>query len=311
MLINSQELPKYQNHLNLRSWIWRGWQINYTFQRVANNYQGVDIPIILLHGFGASIGHWRKNIPVLSEKHTVYALDLLGFGASQKVYTSYQVDLWASQIYDFWRSFINTPVILIGNSIGSLIALELAVNYPEMATGLVMLTLPDINQKQAMIPKFLRPVVTTIENVIANPWLIRIIFYYVRNPKIIRNALKFAYVDQSAVTDELVEIICQPTEDKGAARTLIALTKSSNKAKFSPSVKSLLKQLEIPTLLLWGDGDRLIPSMAIPKLVKKKANINLQLLKERGHCIHDESPNQFHQIFWQWREENSTNFYDR
>lgn len=81
-------------------------------------------PLILLHGFGASIEQWRHNISVLSQQHRVYALDLLGFGASRKAYTQYGVNLWREQIYDFWRTFIGVPAILVGNSLGSLVALE-------------------------------------------------------------------------------------------------------------------------------------------------------------------------------------------
>ena len=211
-----------------RDWVWRGWQIRYCFKRVWPEYRDVDLPLILLHGFGASIPHWRKNIPVLSEKHTVYALDLLGFGASRKAFTHYEVKLWAEQVYDFWQTFIGQPVVLVGNSIGSLVALYLAANFPEMVKGLVMLALPDVGEGQAMIPKALQPLVKTIENLVVSPLLIKAIFYLVRRPSLIRRALKLAYVDGRAVTDELVEIICTPTRDRGAARTLVALTQSVN-----------------------------------------------------------------------------------
>ena len=76
-----------------RDWIWRGWHTRYTYVRAENgNNPMISTPLILLHGFGASIGHWRHNLPALSQKHTVYALDLLGFGASKKAATDYTVD---------------------------------------------------------------------------------------------------------------------------------------------------------------------------------------------------------------------------
>ena len=58
-----------------RDWVWRGWQTRYTYVRCQSNYEtreGQNLqnpPILLLHGFGASIGHWRQNINVLSQKH--------------------------------------------------------------------------------------------------------------------------------------------------------------------------------------------------------------------------------------------------
>ena len=67
---------------NQRDWVWRGWQIRYTFMRSESELEQVNPPVILIHGFGAAIEHWRYNIPVLSQQHRVYDLDLLGFGAS-------------------------------------------------------------------------------------------------------------------------------------------------------------------------------------------------------------------------------------
>ena len=112
-----------------RDWVWRGWQTRYTYIRPQNPYENnraKSTPLMLLHGFGASIGHWRHNLEVLGDRHTVYALDMLGFGASEKAPANYSVHLWVEQIYDFWKAFIRKPVILIGNSIGSLISLAAA-----------------------------------------------------------------------------------------------------------------------------------------------------------------------------------------
>lgn len=289
---------------NQRDWVWRGWQTRYSFKRVSLEYQHLDIPLILLHGFGASIPHWRKNIPFLSEKHTVYALDLLGFGASRKAYTQYHIKLWAEQVYDFWQTFICQPIILIGNSIGSLIALYLAANYPEMAKGLVMLNCPDASQRQARIPQAMKPLVNTLENLLVSPVLIKTIFYLVRRPSFIRRSLELAYVDQTAVTDQLVEIICNPTKDQGAARTLVALTKSVHKSQFSPSLSQLVNKVEIPILLIWGRGDRLIPPTSISNLLAKNPHLELKLLDKVGHCPHDECPDKFHQIFSHWLKRN-------
>ncbi len=291
-----------------RDWVWRGWQIRYTFKRVAPEYQHSDVPLILIHGFGASILHWRKNIPILSEKHTVYALDLLGFGASQKPFTRYQIQLWSQLVHDFWQTFIGTPVVLVGNSLGSLVSLYTSVTYPEMVKGLVMLNLPDVGQNRTK---------SEVETNTPQNWgaggqkqhkilqscsalLIRLIFYIVRQPAIIRSALKSAYVDQSAVTDELVKIIATPPQDQGAARALIALTQFMNQPPLPPPASFLLSQLQIPTLLIWGKGDRLVPPSLAPKLVQQNPHIELLLLDNIGHCPQDENPTQFNQILLEW-----------
>lgn len=283
---------------NQRDWIWHGWHIRYSFQRVVKENTLCDIPIILLHGFGASLGHWRHNISILSQHHTVYALDLLGFGASKKAYTNYGVELWSQLVYDFWNTFICQPCIIIGNSIGSLIALNTVAQYPIIAKGLVMLSLPDISARQKLIPPIIQPLVNTIENLVASPLLIRLIFYFVRQPSIIRRSLKLAYIDHTNVDDELVNIICLPPCDRGAPRALISLSKSVT--NFSVSSSQLLKQVHLPILLLWGKSDRLIPPILAEELAQINSHIELQLLDNIGHCLHDENPQLFHQLFFQW-----------
>lgn len=85
------------------TWTWQGHTITYTVQ-------GVGQPLVLIHGFGASLGHWRKNIPDLAAAgYQVYALDLLGFGESDQPAIAYTLDLWQALLYDFWAEFIQTP----------------------------------------------------------------------------------------------------------------------------------------------------------------------------------------------------------
>lgn len=281
---------------NKRDWDWHGWKIRYSFQRVNHENCTQDIPLILIHGFGASLKHWRYNIPILSEFHTVYALDLLGFGASTKAYANYDVEFWAELIYDFWLTFINQPVILVGNSIGSLIALVTTVKYPQIAKGLVMLSLPDLSARERMIPKAIQPLIRGLENLFASPLLIRIIFNIAKQPSVIRNWLKVAYTNDNAIDDELVEIIATPPQDKGAARTLIALTKSVNRSEFTTSAKELLQQVNIPMLLIWGKSDRFIPPILAPELALANPLIELKLLDNIGHCPHDECPEIVNQL---------------
>ncbi|WP_342596818.1 alpha/beta fold hydrolase [Cyanobacterium aponinum UTEX 3222] len=293
---NSDNAQKYGKQ---RDWFWHGWRIRYSFYP-ANMSGKNQIPILLLHGFGASLKHWRYNIPVLRQNHSVYAIDLLGFGNSEKAYAEYGIPFWSELVKDFWDNFINQPCIIIGNSIGSLIALNAVANYPKIARGLVMISLPDIYGRREVIPPFLYPILQKIENLVAFPLLIRLIFYLVRQRGIITRSLKLAYVDHKNVNDELIDIIMIPPQDKGAARALIALTRYVN--DFNVSAKTLLSQVHIPILLLWGKCDRLIPPIMAEKLAQINPQITLKLLDNLGHCLHDENPDLFHQLFFEWEK---------
>ena len=289
-----------------RDWVWRGWQTRYTYIRPTHQ-TSKTVPLILLHGFGTSIGHWRQNLAALGEHHTVYALDMLGFGASEKASVSYKVNLWVDQVYDFWRTFIRQPVILVGNSIGSLISLAAAARHPDMVQGVVMLSLPDPSVREEMIPAFLRPAIATIENIVASPLLIKTLFRLVRRPGMVRRWAGLAYADSSAVTDELVDILVGPAQDRGSAQAFCAILKAMTSPKFGPSVKTMLPTLKIPMLLIWGQQDRMVPPAFAQQFASYNPNLQLLNLDNAGHCPHDECPEEVNQAILDWIDGNVTN----
>lgn len=289
-----------------RDWIWRGWQIRYTYIRAKSNPTTTQTdspsPMIFLHGFGASIGHWRYGLQHLSRSHTVYALDLLGFGASQKAIASYDTFLWADLVRDFWLTFIAEPAILVGNSVGSLIALVAAARYPEMAKGVVAISLPDPAAQTEAVPPWMLPIVEAIQNTVASPPVLRTLFYVIRRRSLVRRWAKFAYENPDAVNDELVDILARPATDRGAARAFSILFKVMGSSRLGPGVKTLLPQVNVPILILWGKQDRLIPpSFANPsQYVEYNSNIKFVELERGGHCPQDECPELVHREILEW-----------
>ncbi len=283
---------------NQRDWVWRGWQTRYTYIRPSQNKS--TTPLILLHGFGASIGHWRHNLAVLGESHTVYALDMLGFGASQKAPANYSIELWVEQVYEFWKAFIRQPVILIGNSNGSLISLAAAAAHPEMVKGIVMMSLPDPSLEQEAIPPFLRPVVMGIKKIVASPLILKPIFNIVRRPGFVRRWASLAYANPEAVTDELVDILAGPPQDRGSARAFSALFRAAIAVNFSPSVKAILPTLTVPMLLIWGQKDKFVPPVLAQRFTQYNQNLELLNLEDVGHCPHDECPEKVNQVILDW-----------
>ncbi|PRQ39265.1 putative soluble epoxide hydrolase [Rosa chinensis] len=86
-------------------WTWRGHKIHYVVQ-------GEGHAVLLIHGFGASSFHWRSNIPELAKKYKVYAIDLLGFGWSEKALVEYDAMIWKDQVVDFLKEIVKEPTVL-------------------------------------------------------------------------------------------------------------------------------------------------------------------------------------------------------
>jgi len=291
-------LPHWQQRIGQqRDWVWRGWQTRYTYIRAQQEH---PLPLILLHGFGASIGHWRHNLTELSQQHTVYALDMLGFGASEKAVATYSVELWVEQVYEFWCTFIRQPAVLVGNSIGSLVCLAAAAAHPDMVQGIVMLSLPDPSIREAAMPGFLRPIVQTVEAIFTSPLLLRSLFQLVRRPKVVRPWAAIAYANPAAVTEELIEILAGPARDRGSAQAFAAILKAMTSPRFGPSVKSVLPTLQIPMLLVWGQQDRMIPRSLALQFLEYNSSLNLLEIDNAGHCPQDECPERVNQEILDW-----------
>lgn len=112
-----------------------------------------DPPLLLIHGFGASSFHWRSNVNALAQAgNRVYAIDLLGFGSSDKPLLDYDLDVWVAQCASFLREVVGCgePIkgdnstlakraVVAGNSIGGLTALALAAAEPSLVRGVATL----------------------------------------------------------------------------------------------------------------------------------------------------------------------------
>jgi pimeloyl-ACP methyl ester carboxylesterase len=287
------------NVMQYRDWYFRGWRSRYGFRR-SQNADYAKPPILLIHGFGAAIDHWRGNIPALAENHTVYAIDLLGFGNSEKPPTRYSIHLWVEQVFQFWQKFIKVPMVIIGNSIGALVAAIAASHHPEIASSVVVISLPDIAAFNDMVPKALQPIERTVKAIVSAV-LVKPLFHLIRQPFTIRLVLKgIVYCDRRRVDKELVEIIAEPARDRQAAEAFLRLNRSINQPNYSPSLTQALEQLQAPLLILWGSSDRLIPPSEGKRLVKYAPNATLMYLEGMGHCAHDDNPERVNYEILTW-----------
>ncbi|WP_041765513.1 alpha/beta fold hydrolase [[Leptolyngbya] sp. PCC 7376] len=301
----AKELAHWQNRIgHQRSFLWRGLQVRYCFWRSPNHStpseNTSETPLVLIHGFGASIEHWRGFIPKVAGDRPVYSIDLLGFGGSEKGHFNFGVPLWVEQLHYFLETVVAEPVLIMGNSIGSLVTAVLTERYPEKVKAIALLSVPDVAQRQEMIPTSLRPIVGKIEQTTMQPWLIRRIFYFLRRRGVLKNWLKLAYPSLNILSEELIDIIAEPTMDLGVVDAFIALSRRVSRPEFCPPMKKVLPAISCPILMLWGEKDRFVPVAIAPTLAKTNPKITLKILPNLGHCPHDEDPDLVYRLFTQW-----------
>ncbi len=280
-----------------QTWTWKGYPICYYSE-------GETGPaVILVHGFGASWGHWRKNIPELATHCRVFALDLIGFGGSAKplpsTQISYTFETWGDQIADFCREVVGTSAYLVGNSIGCIAVMQAAVDHPEIAKKVAMLncSLRLLHErKRAEIPWYRSFGADIAQKVLGVKWITQLFFKQLATPQTVRKILLQAYKRSEAVTEELIEMLLIPAKDPGAVDVFSAFTRYSQ----GPLPEDLLPILPCPALILWGTDDPWEPIELGQEYAKYDTVQKFIPLENVGHCPQDEAPELVNPILLEW-----------
>jgi pimeloyl-ACP methyl ester carboxylesterase len=278
-------------------WEWKGWRVHYVQAGT------VGPNLVLVHGFGASTDHWRKNIDVLSAHYRVWAVDLLGFGRSQKPKIIYSADLWRDQLRDFCAQVVQAPVFIAGNSLGGYISLCFAVDCPEWTQGLMLLNCagPFSENPAVQRPVWQQFMGNFTRNVFKVPGVIQavsfVLFMRTRNRDRIREILLKVYKDPTTVTDQLIEDIYRPAFDKGALDVFGAVFTQPPGRKLD----ELFQTLQRPLLLLWGDADPWMTATKAKRCHQLYPEATLEWV-DAGHCPHDERPEVVNAAIDRWIE---------
>ncbi|XP_019169954.1 PREDICTED: uncharacterized protein LOC109165577 [Ipomoea nil] len=289
-----------------RNWVWSGHNVNYLVCQARNGSPSRPA-IVLVHGFGASVAHWRRNIAVLAKDYTVYAIDLLGFGESDKpTGYAYSMENWARLILDFLSEVVQMPSVLVGNSVGSLACVIAAADSQNLLIrGLVLLNCAGGMNNKAIVDdwriKLLLPLLWLIDFLLQQKAIASALFDRVRQSENIKNVLMSVYGNKESVDEELVEIIRGPANDEGALEAFVSIVTGPP----GPNPVTLVPQIMLPVLVLWGDRDPFTPidgpvGKYFSSLPSQLPNVKLFLLEGVGHCPHDDRPDLVHDKLLPW-----------
>ncbi len=286
-------------------WNWKNYQVAWQVEDANNNSK---IAIVLIHGFGACKDHWRFNQKNISSIAPCYALDLVGFGESSKPRSqllyekktpesfSYCFDNWGQQVCDFCNEIVEKPFLLIGNSIGGVIALQTAKKLSNKCLGVILIdcaqrTMDDKRlAEQALLMRFLRPVIKTL---VRQRLLSSNIFKNAANPTFIEKILQIAYPSGNNVDEELIDILFKPTQGQGAPEAFRGFINLFD----DYLAPDLLNKLNKPVHLIWGEKDPWEPVKEAQKWFENFECIkSLDIIPNAGHCPHDEMPEKVNPI---------------
>lgn len=235
-------------------------------------------PIVLLHGTSASLHTWDGWAQELSKTRRVIRFDLPGFGLTGPAAdNNYHLDAYVS----FVKSVLDTMgvqrCILAGNSLGGAIAWHTAVSHPQRVEKLILVDSGGYPFKPESMP---------IAFVISQTPVLNQIMEMTLPRAAVESSVRSVYGDPTRVTPDLVDRYFDLTLRQGnraALRERFAQTEYVDQS-------ALVQTIEQPTLVLWGDQDRLIPLEIAKQFEQDLPNGKLIMFKGLGHVPHEEDP---------------------
>jgi pimeloyl-ACP methyl ester carboxylesterase len=235
--------------------------------------------LVLLHGFGGSTYSWHAVTPALAAPFDVIAIDLNGFGYTQRPDESsaYTLDAQVELVEGVCAALGVGAAHVVGHSYGGGVALLLAERHPERVASIVLVDggwTGSATVRGGTVPRCLRPLFLTMFKA------------FFLNAGTVRNALLEAVHDDSVVTTELVAEYLKRLRVDGLDAAFHGLNAAAEHG--FPAID--LEQVTQATLILWGEEDRVITIEAAELLLEALPQARLVRFPETGHLLMEEQP---------------------
>ena len=233
------------------------------------------IPILFLHGFGASLQTWDTWAQALSEDYRVISVDLPGFGLTGEDPSGIYTDQRSVEVLEAFLKELKIPkVVLVGNSMGGKFAWQFAARYPNQVAKLVLIS-PD-GYASPGIEYGKKPDVPAIAD----------LYRYFFSKTFLAMNLEPAYADPNTLNDALVNRYYDLMLAPGVRGAILARMQQTVLQDPVPSLSSI----QVPTLLIWGEKDAFIPISNSNDYLKVMPNAKRVSLPNIGHLPQEEQP---------------------
>ncbi len=242
---------------------------------------GRGTPVVFIHGLGASMYAWRKNLePVMRAGFRVIALDTRGFGFSDKPATGYRTGDYARLVVALLDTLRLPDAVLVGHSMGGAIAAEVAIRSPGRVRGLVLIGAAGLGTREPPLFRVARwPLV--------GPLLLAF-----RSRGLVERLLKSTYADPTKVTDGDVDQYYAPFAERDYGRALRAVLREFD----FDALEGRLDAVRAPTLVVWGEQDRWVPIAAGRRLAGGLGRAAFLSVAHAGHSVQEEAPDEVNRL---------------
>ena len=243
---------------------------------------------ILLHGFGASLFSWREVTEPLSQLGTVIAYDRPAFGLTERPLewegeSPYGPPVQVDIVIGLMDELGVEKAILVGNSAGGTVSMQVALQYPKRVQALILVDAAVYAGGGA--PSWSRPILKTPQMNHVGPLIARQL--QAQGVEFI----KTAWHDPSKITPDIFEGYQKPLQVENWDKALWQLTVASEES----GLVERLAEITMPTLVITGDDDRIVPTEQSLRLADDLPNAELKVIAQSGHLPHEEKPVEFMQ----------------
>ncbi|MFI5297035.1 MAG: alpha/beta fold hydrolase [Polyangiales bacterium] len=250
--------------------------------RVAYFDEGKGDPLVFIHGLVGTRSHFMHVAPSFAERHRVIGLDLPGCGQSVKPRARVSIRLYADTLLAFLRGLGIERATLVGHSAGGQVVATAAMLSPERVDKLVLINSAGLRDYPLVVRMTGRAIMRPwlISRVLGPSagWILRQIFHQKKN----------RFVEQF-VADSTSERR-DPELRRAALRDMGKVFHDLAPDLLTPSVRTNARRLAMPTLIVWGDRDRLVPLEAVRGIARTFPDAQLQVIRDCGHMPMIEEP---------------------
>ena len=251
-----------------------GMQVHFRDQGLATD----SLPIVLIHGTGASLHTWESWVNELKNNHRIMTLDLPAYGLTGPNKTGdYSQDFYVNFMENFLLKLNIKRCVLGGNSLGGSITWAFALEHPERVGKMILVDAGGYPMVSKSVP---------IAFQIARMPIVGNLFKYILPYAVIEKSLQNVYVHDDRITPELIERYYDLASRTGNRKAFLDRMKSSIKNDNYLKIKTLT----MPTLIIWGKEDGLIPLNVAEKFHKDLPNDTMIVFKDLGHTPMEEDP---------------------
>ena len=244
--------------------------------------------VLLLHGFGGFLETWAFNIPPLSKRYQVYAIDLPGHGLSDKPESGYYTTAFAIEsANDIMEALGVNQATLIGHSLGGAVSINIALSLPERVNKLILIDCAGLSRS---LPWLYR--------LSSLPVLGNILMSLAVKPALERS-IKRLFYNSPVLSWEMIDIILKNASQPGVRETLKRIIRQNVRLR-GPRPEALLierlPQLKVPTLFVHGAQDRVLPLKDVRDVFSMAPDSRVRIFDQCGHCPHIEKAVEFNEV---------------